>query len=42
MMATKMNHGKHIRGGYFMKGCPDCERFIGHYVMSGRKFRKVV
>ena len=33
-------HEGHIRGGYFQKGCKECEKFIGHYLLSGRKFRQ--
>lgn len=32
-------HMKHIKGGYFQKGCDECARFIGKYKMSGRKFK---
>ena len=34
-------HMTHIKGGYFQKGCPKCETFIGKYIMSGRKFNEV-
>jgi len=35
-------HRKHIKGGYFQKGCKECEQFIGKYILSGRKFKKAM
>ena len=36
----KTTHKDHIQGGYFQKGCADCAKFIGNYMMSGRKFKE--
>lgn len=35
------DHQRHVDGGYFQKGCVLCERFVGKYIMSGRKFKEV-
>ncbi len=37
--SEEIEHSKHISGGYFKMGCKMCERFIGKYFMSGRKFK---
>lgn len=33
-------HYLHVKGLFFQKGCEQCAKFIGHYMMSGRKWRE--
>ena len=32
-------HTNHIKKGYFQKGCEECAKFVGNYLMSGRRFK---
>jgi hypothetical protein len=35
-------HTEHIKGGYFVLNCKECETFMEKYLNSGRKWKEAM